>query len=92
MAKRVGIVGARGYVGSELIRLVAAHPHLELAFVSSREREGQRLREHEAGYGGELAYVAYGPAAAAALNGIRRLVAVNLVLAACAVAAVVSSR
>ena len=32
------------------------------------------------------------PAAAAALNGIRRLVAVNLVLAACAVAAVVSSR
>jgi N-acetyl-gamma-glutamyl-phosphate reductase len=63
--KRIGIVGARGYVGSELIRLVAAHPHFELAFVSSREREGQRLRDHESGYAGDLAYVAYGPEAAA---------------------------
>jgi len=65
MAKRIGIVGARGYVGSELIRLVAAHPQFELAFVSSREREGQRLRDHEAGYEGDLSYVAYGPEAAA---------------------------
>lgn len=65
MRKRIGIVGARGYVGSELIRLVTAHPHFELAFVSSREREGQRLRDHESGYGGDLAYFAYGPEAAA---------------------------
>ena len=34
--KRVGIVGARGHTGAELIRLIAAHPALELAFVSSR--------------------------------------------------------
>lgn len=73
MAKRIGIVGARGYVGSELIRLVAAHPQFELAFVSSREREGQRLRDHEAGYRGDLAYVAYGPEAAAA-QGVDALV------------------
>jgi N-acetyl-gamma-glutamyl-phosphate reductase len=65
MRKRIGIVGARGYVGSELIRLVTAHPHFELAFVSSREREGQRLQDHESGYEGDLAYVAYGPEAAA---------------------------
>lgn len=65
MANRIGIVGARGYVGSELIRLIAAHPQLELAFVSSRERQGQRLRDHEAGYNGDLEYVAYGPEAAA---------------------------
>ena len=45
----VGIVGARGHVGSELIRLIAAHPRFELPFVSSREREGQRLADHEAG-------------------------------------------
>src|SRR5207342_3526053 len=63
--KRIGIVGARGYVGSELIRLVAAHPHFELAFVSSREREGELLGDHESGYAGDLAYVAYGPEAAA---------------------------
>jgi N-acetyl-gamma-glutamyl-phosphate reductase len=59
---RVGLVGARGYVGSELIRLLAAHPRFELAFVSSRERAGQRLDAHEAGYRGELVYVNFDPA------------------------------
>jgi len=44
---QVGLVGARGYVGSEFIRLVAAHPEFELNFVASREREGQFLSEHE---------------------------------------------
>ena len=53
----LGLVGARGHVGSELIRLVAAHPRFELAFVSSRERAGQRLAEHEAAYTGGLRYV-----------------------------------
>ena len=53
---RLGIVGARGYVGAELIRLVAAHPHFELAFVSSRELDGQRVAEHNAAYRGDLRY------------------------------------
>ena len=44
---QLGLVGARGFVGSELIRLVAAHPQFELNFVASREREGQFLSEHE---------------------------------------------
>ena len=35
--RSIGIVGARGHTGAELIRLIARHPHLELAFVSSRE-------------------------------------------------------
>ena len=34
---RIGIVGARGHVGAELIRLVAGHPAFDLAFVTSRE-------------------------------------------------------
>jgi N-acetyl-gamma-glutamyl-phosphate reductase len=59
--RTVGIVGARGHVGSELIRLLAAHPGLELAFVSSRERAGQRLDAHEAGYSGDLLYTSLGP-------------------------------
>jgi N-acetyl-gamma-glutamyl-phosphate reductase common form len=37
--KRIGIVGARGYVGQELVALVKAHPQLELAFASSRSDE-----------------------------------------------------
>jgi N-acetyl-gamma-glutamyl-phosphate reductase len=49
MAKqfRVGLIGARGYVGSELIRLIQNHPNIELAYVSSREREGQLLTDFE---------------------------------------------
>lgn len=54
--KRIGIVGARGHTGAELIRLVAAHPTLELAYVSSRELNGQRVEEHVEGYRGELRY------------------------------------
>lgn len=56
----IGLVGARGHVGRELIRLLAAHPQFELGFVSSRERAGQALAAHEPGYQGELKYVAYG--------------------------------
>ena len=54
--KTVGIVGARGHTGAELIRLIAAHPRLELAFVSSRELDGQRVAEHVAEYAGALHY------------------------------------
>ena len=45
-SKTVGIVGARGHTGAELIRLIARHPHLELAFVSSRELDGQKVSDH----------------------------------------------
>jgi N-acetyl-gamma-glutamyl-phosphate reductase len=44
---QLGLIGARGYVGSELIKLIAAHPDFELNFVASRERDGQFLSEHE---------------------------------------------
>jgi len=54
----VGIVGARGHVGAELIRLLAAHPRFELAYVSSRELAGQRLADHHPAYRGELRYSA----------------------------------
>jgi len=54
--KRIGIVGARGYTGAELIRLVAAHPVLDLVYVSSRELNGQRVEDQVEGYRGELRY------------------------------------
>ena len=53
---RVGIVGARGHVGAELIRLLAGHPAFELAYVTSRERAGQPLAAHVDGYAGDLHY------------------------------------
>ena len=54
--KTVGLVGARGHVGAELIRLIAAHPSLELQSVSSRELDGQRVRDHVTEFAGDLRY------------------------------------
>lgn len=46
---RVAVVGAAGYAGAELVRLLLAHPEVELATVASRSRAGQRLdRVHPA--------------------------------------------
>lgn len=64
--RRVGLVGARGHVGTELIRLLAGHSGFEIAFVSSRERAGQRLAEHERAYAGDLRYVSFDADAVAA--------------------------
>ncbi|GAA4868422.1 N-acetyl-gamma-glutamyl-phosphate reductase [Luteimonas vadosa] len=54
--RTIGIVGARGHTGAELIRLLAGHPHFELAFVSSRELEGQPVSAHVPEYAGDLRY------------------------------------
>jgi len=52
----LGIVGARGHTGSELIKLLAHHPYIELSFVSSRELAGQSVAEHNLAYTGSLYY------------------------------------
>lgn len=62
----IGIVGARGHTGSELIKLIANHPQFELAFVSSRELAGQPVREHNDAYTGELCYESLSPETVAA--------------------------
>ncbi len=56
MRKTLGIVGARGHTGAELIRLVARHPSLDLAFVSSRELAGERVCDHVIEFSGDLCY------------------------------------
>lgn len=63
--KTLGIVGARGHTGAELIRLIAAHPALDLAFVSSRELDGEPVRAHGDAYVGGLRYEALDAAAVA---------------------------
>jgi N-acetyl-gamma-glutamyl-phosphate reductase len=65
-SKTIGIVGARGHTGAELIKLIANHPQLELAFVSSRELDGQRLADHSDAYKGDLAYSNLDPEGVAA--------------------------
>jgi N-acetyl-gamma-glutamyl-phosphate reductase len=39
----VGILGATGYTGIELVKIFAKHPHVSIAFVSSQSYAGQKL-------------------------------------------------
>mgnify|MGYP006084787673 FL=1 len=41
--RKVGIVGARGYTGAELVRILAGHPSLAIAHASSRALAGDRV-------------------------------------------------
>ncbi|WP_417494272.1 N-acetyl-gamma-glutamyl-phosphate reductase [Maricaulis sp.] len=45
MTRTVGLVGARGHTGRELLRLIAARSDLELVFASSRELAGQPVSD-----------------------------------------------
>jgi N-acetyl-gamma-glutamyl-phosphate reductase len=40
---RVGIIGATGYVGAELVRLLARHPDVDLVGLQGRDRDGDPL-------------------------------------------------
>lgn len=39
----VGIVGATGYTGAELLRLLADHPEVNVSVITSRAEQGQRI-------------------------------------------------
>ncbi len=43
--KRIGIIGASGYTGAELLRLVAGHHGLELAFATGDSQAGEGIGE-----------------------------------------------
>lgn len=45
MTVYVGIYGARGYTGLELVRLLGGHPEVEIGFVTSEQLAGGSLRE-----------------------------------------------
>lgn len=61
----VGIIGASGFTGAELLRLVAAHPQLELAFATGDSQAGVPVGDLypslSAVYG-DLDFVGYDPA------------------------------
>lgn len=43
MKRKIGIVGATGYTGVELLRLLSGHPDVEISYVTSREHAGSRV-------------------------------------------------
>ena len=49
---RVGILGAGGYTGAELVRLLHQHPQLSIVMVGAREKAGKRLERSPTGRAG----------------------------------------
>jgi N-acetyl-gamma-glutamyl-phosphate reductase len=41
--KKIGILGASGYTGAELVRLLLRHPRVEIAVLTADRRAGQRM-------------------------------------------------
>ncbi|HZP78984.1 MAG TPA: N-acetyl-gamma-glutamyl-phosphate reductase [Pseudolabrys sp.] len=41
---RIGVLGASGYTGSELVRLLLRHPRAEIALLTAERRAGQEMR------------------------------------------------
>ncbi len=42
---KVGIIGATGYAGAELVRILAGHPKVELSVLTSRQYAGRKFSE-----------------------------------------------
>jgi N-acetyl-gamma-glutamyl-phosphate reductase len=42
---RVGIVGATGYTGAELVRILAGHPEIQLTMLTSRNYAGEKFAQ-----------------------------------------------
>ena len=68
---RIGIIGASGYTGAELLRLLAVHPSLEVVWATGDSQAGTAVADLypslAAGYGG-LVFDAYEPAMADGLD------------------------
>jgi len=55
MTISVAILGATGYTGSELIRLLDAHPHFEIAHLAAHSQAGRKVAEVLPGISGAVA-------------------------------------
>ena len=42
---KVSIIGATGYTGGELLRLISQHPEVELVYATSRKVTGKKVSE-----------------------------------------------
>ena len=70
---RAGIVGAAGYTGAELFRLITDHPKLDLCWVAARDNAGKQLADvlpHTRGVAGigDMTLESFDPAQAGKLK------------------------
>ncbi len=67
---KVGVVGASGYAGVELLRLCASHPDLEVAVATAGERRGERVAVHTPTLAAPYPDLVYAATEAADLDGL----------------------
>ena len=70
MAFRVGILGASGYTGVELLRLLASHPALEVAHAGADSNAGNLVADVAPGLAGAYAGVRFGAIDAESVDGL----------------------
>ena len=60
---RVAVVGATGYAGAELVRILSRHPEVEITAVTSRQYAGERIDQVYPAFSGvvDLVCEAYSP-------------------------------
>ncbi len=68
--RKVGIVGASGYGGAELLRLCAGHPNLEVAVAQAGSAAGQHIAAHTPSLAAAYPDLAYGRADIDGLDGL----------------------
>ncbi|MCZ6835744.1 MAG: Asd/ArgC dimerization domain-containing protein, partial [Planctomycetota bacterium] len=60
---RVGLLGARGHVGRELLRLIQVHPMLSLDFATSSSQVGEPIQSVAPEFDGTLSFIETSPGA-----------------------------
>ena len=71
MAYRAAVVGASGYTGAELLRILAGHPEMEVVHATAAANAGARVGELYPSLAlayGTLQYEAYAPGALSGLD------------------------
>jgi len=70
MRVKAGIVGASGYTGVELLRLLAGHPSMEVAAVTAHSQAGRAVGEHTPSLAGAYPGLVYEESDPALLDGL----------------------
>jgi N-acetyl-gamma-glutamyl-phosphate reductase len=69
-AMKAGIIGASGYTGAELLRLLAHHPDIEVAAVTAHSHAGEVVGEHTPSLAAAYPGLVYEAAEPDALDGL----------------------
>ena len=67
---KVGVVGASGYAGVELLRLCAGHPDLEVAVATAGEHRGESVARHTPSLAAAYPDLSYSATEASELDGL----------------------